>query len=458
MRPMPVLATNARRASHAAARTSIAAIAVCLLLCPAALAAAPAPCGGVAQISDPSGDGHHQNTDVLSGWFSEQAGRLQAVIKVALGDWQPAHVASTTASWAFLFDAGGEQRYVRVVATKVPTTISYDYGTWTLAGGFVSAGATTGEVTTGQGATATIDVPAATGATAGTVLARPFVLTYESDPSEPGPVDRAPGGVTAGEAAFGADYVVGSCQPPPTAGSGAGDSPSPAASGAVTTTAVVFSAPKRIVGARRVRAGGRVVPARAGVAVQVTTKARGSAKAPIVRTATTLADGSFSVSVPVSETSTMTAVAEQINAQTLTVVVHSTVRLTLRRVAGGRIVASGRVMPRLPGRVLLLRSNAAVPSASTAARRGLFRFAARRLARGRYQAVFIPSRHRAERSTSRSGAVRRVALGADGYAALTLKPAIAAATRLRRVRGPLDLTGDAATGDRHNVGSATLDG
>jgi hypothetical protein len=405
MRPLPVLATNPRRASHAATRTCIAAIAVGLWLCPGALAAAPAPCNGVAQISDNSGDGHHANTDVLSGWFSEQAGRLQAVIKVQLGDWRPMHVDSTTASWALLFDVGGQTHYVRVVASKVPT-ISYDYGTWTLAGGFVSAGATTGEVTTGQGATATVDVPAATGAVAGAVLAHPFVLTYESDPAEPGPVDRAPGGVTAGEAAFGADYVVGSCQPPGTAGSGAGDSPAPDAGAVVTTTAVVLDAPKRIVGARRVRASGRVVPARAGVPVQITTKARGSSKAAIVRSVTTLADGSFSALVPVSESSTMTAVAEQINAQTLTVVVHSTVRMTLRRLANGRTVASGRVTPGLPGRVLLLRSNAAVPSASTAARRGLFRFAARRLARGRYQAVFIPSGKRAERSTSSSGVVR----------------------------------------------------
>jgi hypothetical protein len=142
------------------------------------------------------------------------------------------------------------------------------------------------------------------------------------------------------------------------------------------------------------------------VPVVIATKARGSARPAIVRSVTTLADGSFSVFVPVSESSTMTAVAEQINSQTRTVVVQSTVRMTLRRLANGRTVASGRVTPRLPGRVLLLRTNAAVPSAGAAARRGLFRFAARRLARGRYQAVFIPSGDRAERSTSSSGVVR----------------------------------------------------
>jgi hypothetical protein len=102
----------------------------------------------------------------------------------------------------------------------------------------------------------------------------------------------------------------------------------------------------------------------------------------------------------------MTAVAELINAQTRTVLVQSTVRMTLRRLANGTTVASGRVAPSLPGRVVLLRSNATTPSASTAVRRGRFRFGARRLARGRYQAVFIPSGGRAERSTSSSGRVR----------------------------------------------------
>jgi hypothetical protein len=215
--------------------------------------------------------------------------------------------------------------------------------------------------------------------------------------------------VTAQEAAFGADYVVGSCQPSGTAGSGAGGGDSPTGGGEVapvTTTAVVLDAPRRIVGARRVRASGRVIPARGGVPVQITTKARGSAKAAILRSVTTLPDGSFSASIPVSESSTMTAVAELINAQTRTVVVQSTVRMTLRRLANGGTVASGRVTPGLPGRVLLLRANAAIPSATTAARGGQFRFAARRLARGRYQAVYIPSGKRAERSTSSSGVVR----------------------------------------------------
>ena len=57
---------------------------------------------------------------------------------------------------------------------------------------------------------------------------------------------------------------------------------------------------------------------------------------------------------------------------------------------------------------------------------------------------------------SRVLTIRSVALGADGNAAFTLKPATAAAARLRRARGSLDLAVEAATGDRHNLVSATL--
>ena len=95
-----------------------------------------------------------------------------------LGDWAPAHEDSDAAGFAVLFEVGGQARYVRVETPPRPGTIRYDYGTWTPAGGFVSAGATTGEVADGV-ATATIDVPAATGASAGVVLVRPFVMTYD---------------------------------------------------------------------------------------------------------------------------------------------------------------------------------------------------------------------------------------------------------------------------------------
>ncbi|MEA2131817.1 MAG: hypothetical protein QOJ85_4708 [Solirubrobacteraceae bacterium] len=388
----------------------VAAVGFGVGLCSEAFAAAPPPCGGVAQISDPSGDGHHENTDVLSAWFSEQSGHLQAVIKVTTGDWRPMHVDSDAAGWAMLFDVGGQTRFVRVEALKTGG-VQYDYGTWTLAGGFVSAATTTGEVVNGPGGTATIDVPAETGAVPGTLLAKPFVLTYERAPATPIPhwVDRGPGGTTPEEAVFGADFLAGSCLPAPPAGGGpAGDGTQGASAGAPapTTTAVVLGPLARLVGAGRIRARGRVVPPRGGVTVQVTAKARGSAKPPVVRYVRTLADGSFSVRMPLSESSTISAVGEGINAQTQVVTVHSTIRMTLRRLPNGKTVVSGLVSPRLPGRVLLLRTNAATPSATTRAGHGHFRFTARRFLRGRYEAVFIPYGDRAERSTSASGVIR----------------------------------------------------
>lgn len=411
MRPLQISPPRVGRARAVKAVSAVvAATALSVGTYSAAFAAAPAPCGGAAQISDPSADGHHTNTDILSGWFSEQAGRLQAVIKVTIGDWRPMHVDSDAAGWALLFDVGGQTRFVRVEALKTGT-IQYDYGTWTLAGGFVKAGATTGEVVPGAGGTATIDVPAETGAVAGALLAHPFVLTYEHDPAAADPyhwVDHAPGGVAPDEALYGADYVVGSCQPAaPAAPSGGGGAPVAGADAPTpVTTAVVLTTRTRLVGSGRVRASGRVVPARGGRTVRVIVKASGSAKPPVERFARTLADGSFAVSIPVSESSTVSAVGDGINAQTLVITVRSTIRMTVRRLKGGTTVVSGLVRPLLPGRILLLRTNAAIPSATAWARHGHFRFPARRLTRGRYQAVFIPSGNRAERSTSATGVIR----------------------------------------------------
>jgi hypothetical protein len=402
VRPVRVPALHPGGAHRAAIRRSIgvttAAVAASLALCATAAAAAPAPCGGIVQISDDDGDGHHTNTDVQSAWFSEAGGRLQVVVKVHLGDWAPAHDDSDAAGFAVLFEIGGQRRYVRLEAPQTGP-LRFDYGTWTLAGGFASAGPTTGAVVTGFGGTVTIDVPAATGAASGAVLVRPFVMTYDgaTSPSDIHWVDRGPGGVTPTEAAFGADYVVGSC---------AAGGPGPGGGAATKTTSLVITAPKHRRGTGSVRIKGRVVAARAGVAVKVTAKPRRSSKPARVRTVKTFTDGTFAVSIPLSETSTINAVADGINAQTHTVTMRSTVRLRVQRLRNGTTRISGRVNPRLLGRVLLLRQDAVSSSATTRARKGRFRFSARRLPRGRYQAVFIPSGKRAERATSRSGVVR----------------------------------------------------
>ncbi len=110
--------------------------------------------------------------------------------------------------------------------------------------------------------------------------------------------------------------------------------------------------------------------------------------------------------LPIGRTSTVRAVAEGIASQTRTITVRSTVRIRVRRRAGGAAVVRGRVAPDLPGRVLLLRGEAVRPAATARARDGRFRIRLAAPRRGRYQAVFIPSGDAAERSTSNTGVIR----------------------------------------------------
>ena len=180
------------------------AIALALLAAPAtssgsATAAIPQPCLGVAQITDPVADGHHVSTDVLSAWFSEDAGFLQAVIKVKGALPGPEHDDADVngAGLVMLFTVGGQTKYVRAT---VPFTAdgppTFDYGTYPSTETYTSAGSTTGTITTdGTNGYAIIDVPAATGAVADALLDDPFVLTYDGiiggNPTE---VDHAPAG------------------------------------------------------------------------------------------------------------------------------------------------------------------------------------------------------------------------------------------------------------------------
>lgn len=372
---------------------------------PPASAAAPAPCDGGKQITDVARDGHHDNTDVLSAWLSERAGRLQAVVEVRQGRREPAHDDSDAASFALLFESGGQWRYVRAEAPLGAAT-RYDHGTWTRSGGFASAGATSGETVTGEKGTVTIDVP---GVAAGAVLGRPFVLTYDGGP-EPDRhwVDRAPGGTTPDGTEFGADHVAGACAATAGGGSSAPSGPggpggsAPGGGGAVRTTAVALDARRRLTGGGTLTVSGRVVPARGGVPVELTTGARRAT----VRRLTTAGDGTFSARVPIGETSRLRAVAEGIGSESRIVTVRSTVSLTVRRTRGGGATLNGRVSPRLPGRILLLRGASVRPTATTTARQGRFRLRLKRARPGRYQAVFVPSGNRAERSTSKSGVLR----------------------------------------------------
>jgi hypothetical protein len=370
-------------------------------------AAAPAPCLGAPQITDPSGDGHHTSSDVLAAWLSEAAGRLQAVIQVRSGSWLPAHDDAEIDGSGFVMTVvvGGVTRFVR--ATAAPSgAVSYDYGTYTPPYGFASEGGTTGTVDYGVGGTVTIDVPAALGVAAGATLARPFVLTYDGINADgPDWVDHAPGGDAFDDPAVGADYVVGACGAPAPPPGPAGPGGTPATSGPAPITAVLLSAPSRLKGGGQATISGRVVPARGGVPVALTRRTT----VPRTLRLTTAADGGFRTTLPVKEITQVRAVAGAIGSQTLTIDVLSTVRITTRRLPGGDTQVRGVVRPALPGKALLLRAGSSIPTVTKPVPTGVGRFTLRlpsTTRRGRYQVVFLPSRARAERATSNTGVIR----------------------------------------------------
>jgi hypothetical protein len=317
------------------------------------------------------------------------------VIRVQDGNWASDHDANNEVGFALLYRVNGQFRFVRaLIPGQQP--VRYEYGTWA-PGGFTVAGTTSGTLVPGAGGTATIDIPAQAGAVAGTVLANPFVLTWDDAPA-PYPahwVDRGPGGTTPDGTEYGADYVVGSCG----ASGGGPGGPGPGPGG---LSSVKLSAPSKRVGAGRVTVRGSVTPARSGVPVEVTAKGRRS----LTRGVTTAADGTFSARLRLTETTAVRAAAGGLGSPTLTIKMFSRTRIKVKRLRGGGVLVSGRVSPALPGRVLLLRTTAVRPSARTTARKGRFRFRLRHARRGRYEAVFIPSRGRAERSTSNKGVIK----------------------------------------------------
>lgn len=377
-------------ARRLAALFAVASAALLALSPGGAAAAVPQPCGGVPQIADPNGDGHHSATDVLGAWFSEEGGRLQAVIRVKAGSWEPEHddAELNGSGFALVFELAGATRYARVRAWPGGKPVEFDYGTYAPGSWFTSAGPTTGEIVPAAfGGTATIDLPAALGAVAGSVLARPFVLTYDGiTAGEPDWVDQAPRGSPPNDPARGADYVVGSCG---------------AAGGGIA--AVQLAAPRRIVGAGKVTVSGRIVPARAGVAVELTRRGVVS-KASVLWTD---AAGRFSVRLPIREATELRAVAAGIGSQAVRVGVRSRLKIRLQRLRSGAARILGRTDPALPGRLLLLGVDDVAPRKTV--RIGGGRFALRLpsgIDPGGYQVVYVPAKGRAERSTSNTVRVR----------------------------------------------------
>ena len=223
---------------------------------------------------------------------------------------------------------------------------------------------------------------------AGAKLAGAYVLTYDGvNSGVPTWVDHAPGGDQPTDPSVGADYIAGSCNP------GRAAPPSP--------RRPQIGAPAKVTGRKTVTVTGKVLPARAGVAVTLTRKA-GTA----TTTATTAADGSFSARVAIGETTKLRAVAEGIGSTELTVTAYTKVRIKVSSRRDGSAVVTGTVDPKLPGKVQWLRTNAVTPSARTTTRDGKFTLRLKHPKPGRYQAVVIPTGKRAERATSNTGVIR----------------------------------------------------
>ena len=168
-------------------------------------------------------------------------------------------------------------------------------------------------------------------------------------------------------------------------------------------TSVQLRARSKLVGGGSVPVSGSVAPARGGVPVELSAKTRSS----VVKRLTTKADGTFATSIPVKETTRAPCRRRG----------HRLTDTQGRRVVEGpdQGQASAARSRAHPGdgaseaardECCLLRTTSAVPAARTVARKGRFSFRFKNLRRGRYQAVFIPSKGRAERATSNKGVIR----------------------------------------------------
>ena len=348
-----------------------------LALAPVA-GAAPVPCGGTPQITDAVGDGHHQNSDVTSAWFSGTPEALQAVITLRLGLFEPAHDDSAAVAYAMIFRLGDAWRFVRAQADR-SGAVTYDHGDWSPLTYFQPLGQTTGSATVERGAgVVAIDIPPALGMSATSIISTPFVMTSDGvDAGVPHWVDRAPGGTTPDSGEFGADLLVGACS-----------------AGATGPTGVTLSGPGRVIGAGTARVTGAVAGADAGVPVSII--AVGTATA--TYSATTTAGGVFAARVPIRATTTIRAAAAGLGSPTITII--SRERAAVRGTPRAGTTLTVAVSPALPGRALLLRPVGFQPMATTRVRGGTAVFRVPTSAVGRAQVVIIPDGARAERGQS----------------------------------------------------------
>lgn len=358
----------------------VAAVAAPVLAAAPVAAAAPEPCGGAPQITDPVGDGHHQNSDVTSAWFSGAPQAMQAVIRTRVGLFEPAHDDSAEMGLAMVFRIGEAWRYVRARADRAGA-IAYDAGTWSPTAAFQPEGPATGSTAIEAGTgVVTIGIPSWFGLTPATIIANPFAITNDgSTAGVPHWVDRAPGGTTPDGIEYGADLLVGTCD---------------GSQGMAGVAGVTLAAPARLIGGGMARVAGVVAGAGAGLPVTISATGRS------VVTVTTRTDGTgaFTARVPIAATTSIRATAAGLGSPTVRVIARE--RVTVRRAvsAGARMTAT--VAPALPGKAVLVRPGGFAPLATARVRGGRAAFVVPVSAVGRAQVVIIPDGDLAERGQS----------------------------------------------------------
>lgn len=183
--------------------------------------AAPAPCNGTPEITDPN-DVAAADRDILSVFFAFQDGRTTANIVLekaapALGS------LDTEAYWRVLYEVGGARRWVGLRLSRAlpitATTTTYEYGTHTGAldddAGFTITGESSGRLIGEANGILQLDMPTEAGGNEGGTLVRPIAVVRAGSELSSSWVERAPGGTDPGaDEGFGRDYAVGPCAPP----------------------------------------------------------------------------------------------------------------------------------------------------------------------------------------------------------------------------------------------------
>ena len=344
----------------------------------------PGPCNGTFQITDPQGDYHHENTDVLGGFFRHAGGTLTANVLVKTMSKTVSHDQNRSVFWRMQWtSADGKGHYVQASADRnAGGALGFEYGS--VSGTtYTREGETAGKLFEGPNGLAQIAVPSAAGAAPGATLSRPVAFTGETALAGGGVDwgDRAPGGSGAPDAAdtnAGADYVVGDCAAP--AQSSGGSSGAPAAGvQSVSLDRTRLTARYH----RLLSVTGRITPATAGVRVELV-----DAAGTVLGHRTTTADGRFAIPLRVKRNAQLRARAAGVGSATLPLTVRPLVRMREHSVKRGLRI-TGSVRPNRSGAADVEQRAGGqwIVVATTTLRRGRFSVLVRGVHRGRFRLV-----------------------------------------------------------------------